>query len=192
MSRPAVGSLMARCPSCGWFRYGGAPDCADCLALVDAIVESVWPGLLREYGSSADERTLAEMVVDEPQAHDWRVVDAAMDRVPCGECGAFLGRGPVGCGPCDLAHGFRFSARETDRAGVPPGNEHAIRVNVAIIRNPHRSGSAMDLWGRRALLSPMLAGWLPTIREAQRAGALIKRGIDYETLMAPLAHLAEN
>ncbi|WP_157522539.1 hypothetical protein [Herbidospora cretacea] len=169
--------------------YSGAPDCVDCLALVDEVVESAWRAFSAEYGSP-DELTLAEMVLDEPQCHDWRVVDAAMDRLPCPECGSPPGRGPAGCGPCDLAHGFRFSAAETDREGVPPGNEHAIRVNVAIVRNPHRSGSAADLWGRRAMLAPLLVGWLPPTAEAQRIGALIKKDIDYETLMAPLARLA--
>nr|BFE89065.1 hypothetical protein GCM10020093_116660 [Planobispora longispora] len=45
--------------------------------------------------SEADETAIAEMVVDEPSRHDWRVVDAALDRLACPECGSRLGRGPV-------------------------------------------------------------------------------------------------
>lgn len=74
------------------------------------------------------------MVTEEPDRHDWRVVDAAYDQLICGECGQKLSRGPNGCPACDLAHGFRFAAIEVDRPGAMPGNEHALRVNVSVVR----------------------------------------------------------
>ncbi|WP_461037365.1 hypothetical protein [Streptomyces mayteni] len=118
---------------------------------------------------------LGEMVAAEPDRHDWRVVDAALDRLACSECGERLSRGPVGCSACDLAHGFRYVAIETDRPGVPPGNEHAIRVNVSVVRRPQIT-SEKEVLARRLVLPHLLVGLLPTIRQAQRLSAMIKRG----------------
>jgi hypothetical protein len=72
------------------------------------------------------------------------VIDAALDRIICGECGEHLSRGPMTCSPCNLAHGFRYAAVEIDRPGVPQGNEHAIRVNVSVVRRPQMT-SAQEL-----------------------------------------------
>lgn len=120
------------------------------------------------------ETVLAEMVVDEPHRHDWRIVDAALDRLNCPDCGDRLSRGPVGCAACDVAHGFRYSAIETDRPGVPPGNEHAIRVNVSVVRRPLIT-SANELLLRRLFLPALLTGFLPSTAEAQRVSALIRK-----------------
>ncbi|MCT9930552.1 hypothetical protein N5079_10025 [Planotetraspora sp. A-T 1434] len=177
-----MGEALRRCPACGGWEYGGAPDCARCRDLVDDIVEEGWREFVAgEFGAAGPEgeRAIAEMVADEPDRHDWRVVDAALDRLTCAECGSRLGGGPVGCGPCDLAHGFRFSAVEIDRPGVPPGNEHAIRVNVAIVRRPYGI-SAPELLARRMLLPALLVGFLPTTEEAQRMGARAKKGATEE------------
>ncbi|NGO81582.1 hypothetical protein G6045_38885 [Streptomyces sp. YC504] len=88
MARPEVGNAVRRCAACGEYAYGGAPDCADCRALVDAIVEEEWAAFVRRWGAGADEeRALAELVAGEPDRHDWRVVDAAYDRLTCGDCG---------------------------------------------------------------------------------------------------------
>ncbi|UAK31739.1 hypothetical protein K8O92_28965 [Nocardia asteroides] len=62
---------------------------------------------------------------------------------------------------------------ETDRPGVPPGNEHAIRVNVSVIRRPWVA-SAQELLARRLLLPALLVGFLPTTTQAQRISTLIK------------------
>ncbi|GII54059.1 hypothetical protein Pth03_24480 [Planotetraspora thailandica] len=184
--RPAVGAPVRRCTACDSWEYGGAPGCPRCAALVDDIVEEAWREFLAgEFGTPAheDERIIAEMVAQEPDRYDWRVVDAALDRLTCDDCGSRLGRGPVGCAPCDLAHGFRYAAIETDRPGVPPGNEHAIRVNVSVVRRPYGI-SAPELLGRRMFLPFLLAGALPTTRQAQRMAALAKRGATERDLAA--------
>ncbi|WP_240506136.1 hypothetical protein [Thermoactinospora rubra] len=166
---------MRRCGDCGYFEPAGAPACARCAALVDEIVETGWRAFVERDFPGFDERELAEMVAEEPDRHEWRVVDAAYDRLTCRECGERLSRGPVGCTACDLANGFRFSAIEVDRPGVPPGNEHALRVNVAVVRRPHWESPA-ELIARRLALPILLEGHLPTTRQAQAARALLRDG----------------
>jgi hypothetical protein len=191
--RPAVGEPPRRCPACGGWEYGGAPGCPRCAALVDDLVEEAWREFLaREFGAAGalDESAVAEMVAEEPDRHDWRVFDAALDRLTCGDCGDRLARGPAGCAGCERAHGFRYAAIETDRPGVPPGNEHAIRVNVSVIRRP-QGISAPELLGRRLFLPVLLAGALPTTREAQRMGALFKGGATPEAVAPLIDAIAE-
>ncbi|XVQ88984.1 hypothetical protein ACQP2K_16680 [Microbispora siamensis] len=107
--------VLRRCPSCGGWEYGGAPECPRCAELVVAIVEECWRDfLLREFGdrvASADERAVAEMVADEP-----------------------------------------------DR--------------------------------QRLLLPALLTGFLPTREQAQRLGALVKRGARAEDLAVAIDELA--
>ncbi|MEU7937059.1 hypothetical protein [Microbispora bryophytorum] len=190
--RPAVGEPLRRCSSCGGWECGGAPDCPRCAELVDAIVEEGWRDfLLCEFGDRVtpdSERMLAEMVADEPDRHDWRVVDAALDRLACDQCGGPLGR-RAGCPRCDVAHGMRYAARETDRPRVPPGNEHAIRVNVSVVRRPEGI-STPEVLARRLLLPALLTGFLPTREQAQRLGALAKRGARAEDLAVAIDALA--
>ncbi|MFI8166411.1 hypothetical protein ACIGAN_08630 [Streptomyces sp. NPDC085931] len=176
MSRPGVGAVLRRCAECGVHEYGGAPACGRCRGLVDGIVEEPWGVLLRQWdiATGDEERALAGMVVAEPDRHDWRVVDAALDRLVCPDCGDRLARGPAGCPACDLAHGFRYAAIETDRPGVPPGNEHAIRVNVSVVRRPHVTSDS-EVLVRRLLLPLLLVGFLPSTEEAQRLGAHLKK-----------------
>ncbi|RJQ72741.1 hypothetical protein D5S17_25840 [Pseudonocardiaceae bacterium YIM PH 21723] len=163
------------CAGCGGYAYSGAPDCAECRDLVDGLLIEPWQEFLAFMGAGAgEERDIAEMVSQEPNRHDWRVLDAAMDRLSCVECAGVYSRGPKDCSTCNLAHGFRYAAMETDRPGVPPGNEHAIRVNVSVVRRPHIT-SAQELLVRRLALPGLLAGLLPSIAEAQRISALIKR-----------------
>ncbi len=175
MVRPAVGAALRRCAECGGYEYSGAPACTSCRELVDGIVEEEWSAFLRDWDAGGDQEVaLAEMVTAEPDRHDWRVVDAALDRLVCSACGDRLSRGPVGCSACDLAHGFRYAAIETDRPGVPPGNEHAVRVNVSVVRRP-QGNSENEVLVRRLVLPVLLVGLLPTTEEAQRVSALIKR-----------------
>lgn len=171
--RPAVGAEPIRCRECGGYEYAGAPDCARCRALVDDIVEDEWRRFCADFGEES-ETELAGIVAAEPDRHDWRVVDGALDRIVCDDCGDRMGRGPRDCAACNLAHGFRFAAIETDRPGVPPGNEHAIRVNVAVVRRPG-STSARDLLVRRLLLPMLLVGYLPTTPQAQAMSAMVAK-----------------
>jgi len=122
-----------------------------------------------------DTRRIAEMVVDEVDRRPWRVVDAAYDRLACAECGGALSRGPAGCSACDRAHGYRYAAIEVDRPGVPPGNEHALRVNVSVVRRPYGI-SAKEVLGRRLSLPILLDGHLPGTAQAQAARAVLDKG----------------
>ncbi|MFI6319055.1 hypothetical protein ACIBG8_16105 [Nonomuraea sp. NPDC050556] len=173
---------MDRCPQCAYLQPAGAPACARCAAVVDALVEAGWRTFAEEYGT-ADETVLAEMVVDEPDRHPWRVVDAAYDRLVCPGCGGRLSRGPAGCAPCDLANGFRYVAIEIDRPGVRAGNEHALRVNVAVVRRPYGI-SAGELLVRRAALPYLLAGFMPSTAQAQATKAMLNDGASEEELLA--------
>ncbi|WP_437096209.1 hypothetical protein [Streptomyces sp. enrichment culture] len=176
MAGPAVGAAVRRCAECGGYEYSGAPVCTACRELVDSMVEDEWSAFLHRWdaGGSQEAAALAETVAAEPDRHDWRVVDAVLDRLVRSECGDRLGRGPVGCSACDLAHGFRYAAIETDRPGVPPGNEHAIRVNVPVVRRPQVT-SENEVLARRLLLPLLLVGLLPTVEAAQRMSALLER-----------------
>lgn len=170
--RPEVGAALVLCDECGGYEYGGAPDCGRCRLLVDDIVEETWQHFLDQWHGE-DETEVARLVTAEPDQHDWRIVDAALDRIVCAECGSRLSRGPMDCSACNLAHGFRYAAIESDRPGVPPGNEHAIRVNVSVVRRPQMT-SAQELLARRLLLPALLVGFLPTTAQAQRLSAMIK------------------
>ena len=106
-------------------------------------------------------------------------MDGALKQLTCPDCGAQLGAGSLGCPSCDRANGFRFAARETDRPGVPPGNEHAIRVSSAVARTRHRY-SPRARAGYEIVLPELLAGALPTTRQAQHAKHLINQLTDDE------------
>lgn len=180
------GAAMRRCAECGHWEPAGAMDCPRCAGLVDELVEEGWRAYLeREFGpvEPQEERLIARMVADEPDKHPWRVVDAAYDRLTCPECGGRLSRGPAGCAACDLANGFRYSAIEIDRPGVPPGNEHALRVNVAVTRRPDGI-SASEVLLRRLSLPVLLEGGLPTREQAQATKALTRKGATAEELAA--------
>ncbi|WP_116246984.1 hypothetical protein [Nocardiopsis sp. FIRDI 009] len=152
-------------------------DLARTMNAIGAEVEAAWTDLCRAWDVAPDtpeERDLARMVSEEPHRFPWRVVDAALDRQTCPECARPLGSGVRGCGPCDLADGFRYAAQEPDRPGVPPGNEHAVRVAWAVSRAPHRH-SARAVCGFELWLPDVYAGELPTTDRAQRLRHLLNR-----------------
>jgi hypothetical protein len=167
-----VGAALQRCAECGYYEYGGAPDCQRCRALVDAIIEAQWRHFLGDWPDEP-RAEVAGLVIADPSAHDWRVVDGALDEITCAECGDRLSRGPMSCFSCNSAHGFRYAAVETDRPGVPRGNEHAVRVNVSVVRRPQMT-SPQELLARRLLLPALLVGFLPSTAQAQQISARIK------------------
>ncbi|BCJ61242.1 hypothetical protein [Micromonospora endophytica] len=144
---------------------------------LETDLDLAWTRLLGEYDvvpGSADETALAGLVVDNPDAYDWRVVDAAFDHLTCTQCGSTLTRGPLTCRRCAYHHELRFAARETDRPQVPPGNEHAIRVSFAVARHRHRYSPRARV-GYELVLPDLVAGGLPTTKQAQAAKALINK-----------------
>ncbi|MDX2971796.1 hypothetical protein [Kribbella solani] len=156
---------------------------------VEDSLDVAWDSFCADSGvrpETPEARQLAEVVLQDPSEFDWRVVDAAMDRLICPDCGAALGSGDTGCVSCDKANGFRFGARETDRPAVPPGNEHAIRVSSAVARTRHRY-SPRARTGYELLLPDLLDGALPTTAEAQRMKHLINQLTDdkLELLITP-------
>ncbi|WET76598.1 hypothetical protein P3102_20995 [Amycolatopsis sp. QT-25] len=154
---------------------GGGP--AEALVAVEASIEDRWRRLLEEYGVTAGteaESDLVELVVTDTSVFEWRVVDAAYDRVDCTDCGNALGAGPTGCGKCDHATGFRFAAIETDKPATPPGTEHALRVATAVARTRHRYGVRARC-GFELGLPLFLQGELPGTAQAQACRAAIDK-----------------
>jgi hypothetical protein len=147
---------------------------------VEDSIDAAWDSFRVASGvAPQDAHELAEIVLQDTSEFDWRIVDGAMKQLTCPHCHAQLGAGPEGCPNCDRANGFRFAARETDRPGVPPGNEHAIRVSSAVARTRHRYTPRARA-GYELLLPDLLAGALPTTAEAQRAKHLINQLSDDE------------
>jgi len=159
------------------------------LRQIEDSIDDAWRRFRTESGiaaGTADERELAEVVLQDTSEFDWRVVDGALKQLTCPDCGSGLGTGPTGCTSCDQANGFRFAARETDRPDVPPGNEHAIRVSSAVARTRHRY-SPRARAGYELFLPDLLEGTLPTTPQAQRTKALINQLTDdeLERLLTP-------
>ncbi|RKS08840.1 hypothetical protein DFP74_4562 [Nocardiopsis sp. Huas11] len=166
---------------------------ARALAEIAAQVERAWSRTLARFEAepgSAAGTDLARLVAAEPDQFDWRVVDAALERLSCPACGRALGSGARGCGPCDEADGYRYAARESDRPGVPPGNEHAVRVAWSVSRHPHRH-TPRAACGFELGLPVVHAGHLPTTAQAQSYRAMIDRLTETEVeRVASLAELA--
>ncbi|WP_326554874.1 hypothetical protein [Micromonospora sp. NBC_01813] len=158
-------------------RVWRSPELARTIESIEAELDQAWAALLAERGvaaGSAEETALGWLVVDNPAEHDWRIVDAAIDRLPCTDCGSALARGPATCHRCTYHHGVRFAGREVDRPEVPPGNEHAIRVACAVARTRDRYSPRARV-GYELVLPDLVAGTLPTTRQAQAGKALINK-----------------
>jgi hypothetical protein len=140
-------------------------------------MDQAWMTLLDERSvepGSPEETDLAWLIADHPAGHDWRVVDAALDRLRCRDCGCELTKGPVTCRTCTHYHGMRFAANESDRPHVQAGNEHAVRVACAVARARARY-SARTRASYELLLPDLLAGIVPTSAQAEAARALINK-----------------
>jgi hypothetical protein len=158
------------------------PRLITALARIEDSIDNAWRQFCADSGvrsGTPEEHDLAEVVLQDTSEFEWRVVDGALKQLTCSECGSGLAAGPVNCATCDLANGYRYAAREVDRAGVPAGNEHAIRVSSAVARTRHRY-SARVRAGYELFLPDLLAGVLPTTPQAQRTRDLINRLTDDE------------
>jgi hypothetical protein len=156
---------------------------------IEDSIDAAWDSFCAESGvakGTTEARELAEVVLQDPSEFDWRVVDGALNQLTCPDCGFTLGAGDAGCASCDLANGFRFAARETDRPAVPPGNEHAIRVSSAVARTRNRYTPRARA-GYELVLPDLLAGVLPTTAQAQHLKHLINQRTDdeLENLLTP-------
>ncbi|MCZ7418545.1 hypothetical protein O7605_03305 [Verrucosispora sp. WMMA2121] len=152
------------------------------VAEIEAEIRRAWERLLLALEvepDSAEAVELAWLVAEDPAAYDWRTVDGALDRLSCPTCGSRLAQGPAACETCEFHHRMRFGAREVDRRHVPPGNEHALRVASAVTRTRHRY-SARARVGYELTLPDLVAGALPTTRQAQAGKALINKLTDDE------------
>ncbi|MFL1428296.1 MULTISPECIES: hypothetical protein [unclassified Nocardiopsis] len=155
---------------------------AAAVSAIAAEADRAWDRTLAEWDAAPGtpaEHDLAALVADAPDGFEWRVVDAALDLLTCPACAAPLGSGERGCGPCDLADGNRYAAREADRPGVPPGNEHAVRVAWSVARHPHRH-PPRAVCGMELGLPEVYAGRLPTTAQAQAYRRLIDGLTDAE------------
>jgi hypothetical protein len=149
---------------------------------IEAGMDRAWATLLEHRAvqpGSPEETDLAWLVADHPSEHEWRVVDAAIDRLSCPGCEYQLATGPVSCRTCTYYHGLRFAARELDRPHVDAGNEHALRVACVVTRCRTRY-SAHARVGYELLLPILLAGTAPTSAQAQADRTLINQLTDEE------------
>jgi hypothetical protein len=56
------------------------PKCDRCRRLVEEIIEGEWQRFFLDW-QSEPATEVAQLVAAEPDRHDWRVVDAALDRI---------------------------------------------------------------------------------------------------------------
>jgi hypothetical protein len=171
-----------------------SPELAEAVERLEAELDQAWAQMLDDMGvapRTPDEAALAWLIVNDPSAYAWRVVDAAQDCLTCQECGTGLARGT--CDQCVFYDRMRFGAAEVDRPDIPRGNEHAIRVAFAVARNRERYAPRARA-GYEMLLPALVGGALPTTSQAQSAKALINKltpeECDRVTSMAEVERLA--
>ena len=161
------------CPACGEPLGANYAECPTCHDAIENIWLADWQALLQQENvamGSADETILAQVVSSEYGRHPWTVMDIAMSRLRCSQCGAELGEAYSDCGECDMAFGSSI-ASEFDATA----NEHALHIGRWVLRYPQRhSKNAVVAW--RMSVPRLLTGWLPTTEDAQRIMALIKAG----------------
>ena len=195
--KPIGGRRVARpktvqaCPACGEALGAGYATCPQCHNAIESIWLADWEALLAQEGfaapltpwpktpgltqdanatSSPEETLLARVVIDEFGRHPWTVVDTAMSRLRCSQCGAELGEAYQTCGECGMAFGASILCEFE-----ATGNEHALHIGRWVLRYPQRhSPSAVAAW--RLSMPRLLTGWLPSTEDAQRIMGLIKAG----------------
>jgi len=185
---PRPGTVQT-CSACGEPLAFNYPSCPSCCEAVERYWEADWRALLHDEGihpGSPDEALLAAVVALELETqapeHAWTIVDAALKRLSCPECGSEPGTGPPSCTQCEFTFGNLWGYDLTaGPQGVMTSNEHALRVGRWVVRAPHRhSDLAVLSW--RLTLPRLLVGWLPSTRDAQRARHMLNEGRVQELL----------
>lgn len=178
VDRPAAAKP---CATCGELLGRGYPDCSSCANSVDRLWLADWT----ELRGAADERELAERVLDaEVGEYPWTCADWALRLLRCAGCRAELGAGALECVGCAAADSARW---EWDDAAMTP-NERALRAAVASLRTPHRSrGVIVATW--RLVVPFLLVGELVTVPELRRLRTQVLAGRHAE--LAALDSLAE-
>jgi hypothetical protein len=185
--RVARPNTVQTCAACGEALGGGYANCGDCFAAVEQIWEADWAALLAQVGiapGTEEELALAQRVIDSFGRHPWTVMDMAMRRLTCEECGGELGEGFPDCFECSAAFGASIQAE----FGATP-NEHALHIGRWILRFPHRSSENIVIAWKMSV-PRLLTGWLPTTAEAQRAMDQIKVG-EVEAVRAAMKQVDE-
>jgi hypothetical protein len=167
------------CPSCGEATGKNYAHCHHCHDAVERFWLADWHAFLDHeqiLPESADERLVAQIVLDEGERHPWTLIDGAMTLLICNTCGNELGGGPSDCTECASAWGVAlWSETVAGRNGLVTFNEHALHVGRMILRFPHRqSANIIAAWSRT--MPRLLTGWLPTTGTAQNYMDLIKAG----------------
>ena len=161
------------CPACGEALGAGYATCRTCHDAIESIWLADWQALLAQEHiatGSPEETLLARVVIDEFGRHPWTVVDIAMSRLRCSQCGAELGEAYATCGECGMAFGSSILCEFE-----ATGNEHALHIGRWVLRYPQRhSPDAVAAW--RLSMPRLLTGWLPSTEDAQHVMAMIKAG----------------
>lgn len=148
---------------------------------MEAIWQADWASLLAAEGvaaGTAAEVALAGVIVAELTLHPWTLVDYALTRLICPECGEELGGGPRACAACAQAFGTLWAPELEAGATM---DEHAIRVGRLVARHSWRYSPAIAA-GWRFSLPFLLLRQLPTTSQAQRLAAWLKAGGDPQHL----------
>ncbi|MDX1995903.1 MAG: hypothetical protein SF029_26210 [bacterium] len=165
-----------RC-TCGLAQGANYQTCAACHDAIERYWDADWAALLAEEDITAgsdDELLLAQVVVEEESRHPWTVVDSAMKRLHCPECGGELCGGAVDCEQCKFAFGWLWLYdQEAGRQGQMTLNEHALRVGRYVVRHPHRYSDFVNR-GWRSNLPLILTGQLATVDQAQEMARLAR------------------
>ncbi|HLY26824.1 MAG TPA: hypothetical protein VKQ72_10825 [Aggregatilineales bacterium] len=161
------------CSKCGKPVGMNYPACERCFPSMEELWLADWRALLERENianSSADERLLAQVVMDEWDRHPFTILDIAMTLQRCKTCQNELGSRYRHCTECALAFGAALAAEY----GVS-GNAHAIHIGRWILRHAHQhSDNIVMAW--RYTVPRLLTGWLPGTEEAQRWMNKIKAG----------------